>query len=143
MIENPAPARSLPEQMSLFPKPPRLVPRFIRMRDAPSYLGMDKNRFNRDVLSSELWLASDLFKNQAYTLLSSRSAVRACMDYTDNRNREAIWRLGCRDRKALPASAYSDTLARLLAAHIRGAKSREDFFTNSACRLTGVATGPG
>jgi hypothetical protein len=49
MIENPAPARSLPEQMSLFPKPPRLLPRFIRMRDAPSYLGMDKNRFNRDV----------------------------------------------------------------------------------------------
>jgi integrase len=26
-----------------------LVPRFIRLRDAPSYLGMDKNRFNRDV----------------------------------------------------------------------------------------------
>jgi hypothetical protein len=49
MIENPAAARSLPEQMSLFPKPPRLMPRFIRMRDAPSYLGMDKNRFNRDV----------------------------------------------------------------------------------------------
>jgi hypothetical protein len=35
--------------MGLFPKPPRLLPRFIRMRDAPSYLGMDKNRFNRDV----------------------------------------------------------------------------------------------
>ena len=26
-----------------------LLPRFIRLRDAPSYLGMDKNRFNRDV----------------------------------------------------------------------------------------------
>jgi hypothetical protein len=25
-----------------------LLPRFIRLRDAPSYLGMDKNRFNRD-----------------------------------------------------------------------------------------------
>ena len=25
------------------------APRFIRLRDAPSYLGMDKNRFNRDV----------------------------------------------------------------------------------------------
>jgi hypothetical protein len=25
------------------------LPRFIRLRDAPSYLGMDKNRFNRDV----------------------------------------------------------------------------------------------
>ncbi|HEU4589303.1 MAG TPA: hypothetical protein VFS13_00230, partial [Steroidobacteraceae bacterium] len=25
------------------------VPRFLRLRDAPSYLGMDKNRFNRDV----------------------------------------------------------------------------------------------
>ena len=27
-------------------------PRFIRLRDAPSYLGMDKNRFNRDVRPS-------------------------------------------------------------------------------------------
>jgi hypothetical protein len=26
-----------------------LLPRFIRLRDVPSYLGMDKNRFNRDV----------------------------------------------------------------------------------------------
>ena len=25
------------------------APRFIRLRDAPSYLGMDKNRFNRNV----------------------------------------------------------------------------------------------
>jgi hypothetical protein len=25
------------------------LPRFIRLRDAPKYLGMDKNRFNRDV----------------------------------------------------------------------------------------------
>src|ERR1700677_2835026 len=49
MIDNSFAARSLPEQLSLFPKPPRLLPRFIRMRDAPAYLGMDKNRFNRDV----------------------------------------------------------------------------------------------
>src|SRR5437879_492749 len=26
-----------------------LAPRFIRLRDAPRYLGMDKNRFNRHV----------------------------------------------------------------------------------------------
>jgi hypothetical protein len=26
-----------------------LTPRFIRFRDAPLYLGMDKNRFNREV----------------------------------------------------------------------------------------------
>jgi predicted DNA-binding transcriptional regulator AlpA len=26
-----------------------LTPRLIRLRDAPHYLGMDKNRFNRDV----------------------------------------------------------------------------------------------
>ncbi len=26
-----------------------IVPRLIRLRDAPRYLGMDKNRFNRDV----------------------------------------------------------------------------------------------
>jgi predicted DNA-binding transcriptional regulator AlpA len=25
------------------------TPRFIRLRDAPAYLGMDKNRFNREV----------------------------------------------------------------------------------------------
>jgi hypothetical protein len=29
--------------------PIALVPRFIRLRDAPRYLGMDKNRFNREV----------------------------------------------------------------------------------------------
>jgi hypothetical protein len=29
--------------------PTALIPRFIRLRDAPSYLGMDKNRFNREV----------------------------------------------------------------------------------------------
>ena len=26
-----------------------IIPRLIRLRDAPRYLGMDKNRFNRDV----------------------------------------------------------------------------------------------
>lgn len=26
-----------------------IIPRFIRLRDAPTYLGMDKNRFNREV----------------------------------------------------------------------------------------------
>jgi predicted DNA-binding transcriptional regulator AlpA len=29
--------------------PTVLIPRFIRLRDAPRYLGMDKNRFNREV----------------------------------------------------------------------------------------------
>ena len=27
----------------------RLLPRIIRFRDAPFYLGMDRNRFNREV----------------------------------------------------------------------------------------------
>jgi hypothetical protein len=31
------------------PSPNAVVPRFIRLRDAPRYLGMDKNRFNREV----------------------------------------------------------------------------------------------
>jgi hypothetical protein len=37
--------------MSLFADPPayEVSPRFIRLRDAPRYLGMDKNRFNREV----------------------------------------------------------------------------------------------
>ncbi|MHC4088481.1 MAG: hypothetical protein ACYSU5_25230 [Planctomycetota bacterium] len=26
-----------------------MLPRFVRLRDAPSYLGMDRNRFNRIV----------------------------------------------------------------------------------------------
>ena len=29
--------------------PSRLLPRLIRFRDAPFYLGMDRNRFNREV----------------------------------------------------------------------------------------------
>lgn len=28
---------------------PAILPRFIRLRDAPFYLGMDRNRFNQDV----------------------------------------------------------------------------------------------
>ncbi len=28
---------------------PLLLPRLIRLRDAPGYVGMDKNRFNREV----------------------------------------------------------------------------------------------
>ena len=36
-------------QKRLFAESSPFLPRFIRMRDAPSYLGMDKNRFNRDV----------------------------------------------------------------------------------------------
>jgi hypothetical protein len=27
----------------------RLLPRLVRLRDAPDYLGMDRNRFNREV----------------------------------------------------------------------------------------------
>jgi len=29
--------------------PVAIVPPFLRLRDAPTYLGMDKNRFNREV----------------------------------------------------------------------------------------------
>ena len=29
--------------------PAEFMPRFIRLRDAPRYFGMDKNRFNRDL----------------------------------------------------------------------------------------------
>src|SRR3984893_8340074 len=37
--------------MRVFVAPPayEVSPRFIRLRDAPRYLGMDKNRFNREV----------------------------------------------------------------------------------------------
>jgi hypothetical protein len=35
--------------MSGSEKMARLLPRLIRLRDAPSYIGMDRNRFNRDV----------------------------------------------------------------------------------------------
>ena len=31
--------------------PPRVVPRLLRFRDAPFYLGMDRNRFNAEVRS--------------------------------------------------------------------------------------------
>jgi hypothetical protein len=42
------PARSLasPQSSDLHP---RVAPRFIRLRDAPHFFGMDKNRFNREV----------------------------------------------------------------------------------------------
>src|SRR6187549_1393212 len=41
-----------PEMSPQAPRPPAFTPpppRLTRMRDAPAYLGMDKNRFNREV----------------------------------------------------------------------------------------------
>jgi hypothetical protein len=38
-----------PEETRLRGTLASILPRFIRLRDAPSYLGMDKNRFNREV----------------------------------------------------------------------------------------------
>jgi hypothetical protein len=35
--------------MTLNPEHPRPLPRIIRFRDAPFYLGMDRNRFNAEV----------------------------------------------------------------------------------------------
>ena len=35
--------------MTMRPQPSRLAPRLVRLRDAPYYLGMDRNRFNREV----------------------------------------------------------------------------------------------
>src|SRR5580658_7213019 len=41
--------RTLPGRTSRSTNVSAFLPRFIRLRDAPSYLGMDKNRFNREV----------------------------------------------------------------------------------------------
>ena len=49
MIEHAASPCALPGRTSRLAKSSAFLPRFIRLRDAPSYLGMDKNRFNRDV----------------------------------------------------------------------------------------------
>jgi hypothetical protein len=49
MIEDFSSSRALQGQTSRLGESSPLIPRFIRLRDAPSYLGMDKNRFNRDV----------------------------------------------------------------------------------------------
>ena len=43
------PARSCPDGCITGVSPCAAVPRLVRLRDAPVYLGMDKNRFNRDV----------------------------------------------------------------------------------------------
>src|SRR6202451_1458955 len=49
MIEHSPSPRALPGRTSSHTESSPVLPRFIRLRDAPSYLGMDKNRFNRDV----------------------------------------------------------------------------------------------
>src|SRR3974390_3227847 len=51
MIENLPPPCELSGRTSRPADSTPFLPRFIRLRDAPSYLGMDKNRFNRDVRS--------------------------------------------------------------------------------------------
>jgi len=49
MAEHAFSPLALPAQSGRLSKSFLFLPRFIRLRDAPSYLGMDKNRFNRDV----------------------------------------------------------------------------------------------
>jgi hypothetical protein len=49
MIAQASSAPALPQRKSRLAESSPLLARFIRLRDAPSYLGMDKNRFNRDV----------------------------------------------------------------------------------------------
>lgn len=38
-----------PNSTQVFRRTPRFLPRFVRLRDAPDYLGMDRNRFNQSV----------------------------------------------------------------------------------------------
>src|SRR5271169_3937346 len=49
MIAHAFSIRARPGRTSSIAESSAFLPRFIRLRDAPSYLGMDKNRFNRDV----------------------------------------------------------------------------------------------
>ena len=49
MVEQAFSARALVARTQSYAKSPPVLPRFIRLRDAPSYLGMDKNRFNREI----------------------------------------------------------------------------------------------
>jgi hypothetical protein len=52
--------------------------RFIRLRDAPAYLGMDKNRFNREVRPS---------------VLALRIGTQGiAFDRVDSRQRRSTWR---------------------------------------------------
>ena len=41
--------RTLPQRTVPAPGTSNFAPRFVRLRDAPRYLGMNKNRFNRNV----------------------------------------------------------------------------------------------
>ena len=49
MIAHAFSVRARPGRTSRSNDVSAFLPRFIRLRDAPSYLGMDKNRFNREV----------------------------------------------------------------------------------------------
>src|SRR5580704_6740948 len=49
MIVHAFSVRARPGQTSRSSDVSRFLPRFVRLRDAPTYLGMDKNRFNREV----------------------------------------------------------------------------------------------
>jgi hypothetical protein len=56
-------------------------PRFIRLRDAPCYLGMDKNRFNREVRPSSPRSPSARRESPSIALTSThgRMTIRAAM----------------------------------------------------------------
>jgi len=60
---------------------PPLAPRFIRLRDAPHYLGMDKNRFNREV-RPQLTTIPIAYKASRSTGLNSMHGRRTMFDAT-------------------------------------------------------------
>jgi hypothetical protein len=72
--------------MSQMPKP--IVPRFIRFRDAPRYVGMDRNRFRAEVrpLRTEIPICR---QGIAFDRLELDSRVD---DYTARNGRPGRWK---------------------------------------------------
>lgn len=67
---------------------PALQPRFVRLRDAPSFFGMDKNRFNREIrrLLTQIRIGR---QGVAFDLLEMQAAAE---DYKSRNGRPAAAR---------------------------------------------------
>jgi hypothetical protein len=84
------------------------LPRFIRLRDAPTYLGMDRNKFNRDVRPTLVEIPLG-----GHGIAFDRLDLDAWADHHKQRNgrpgqRSSVWDINeCQDSPCVAMSGTS------------------------------------
>jgi hypothetical protein len=104
-----------------------IVPRLIRLRDAPRYLGMDKNRFNREVrrFLTEIRIGT---QGVAFDRLEMEAAAD---DYKSRNGRSAAERSKPWDNQRRPVSSS------VVGSGISIRSSEEQEFAKALAQVTG------